>query len=146
MRSGLIARISSKERPQSRSTPALKFSITMSVERSRSLMICRPFGLRTLMVMLSFSAFWSLKWPFEFGPALASPRLPVRPVKASRGSGHSTLITSAPITDSQRVAHGPARTHVKSSTRTPSSGRLVMVILPGSRSVLGRPPGLPRGP
>ena len=133
MMSGFTSRISSNERPQSRSTPALKFSITMSVERSRSLMICRPFGLRTLTVMLSFRAFWSLKWPLELGPALASPRLPVRPVKASRGSGHSTLITSAPRTASQRVAHGPARTQVKSSTRTPSSGLFAMMVLPAAR-------------
>src|SRR5262245_44421976 len=31
-------------------------------------------------------------------------------------------MTSAPSTDSMRVAHGPARHQVKSKTRTPSSG------------------------
>ena len=35
--------------------------------------------------------------------------------------GHSTLITSAPKAPSQRVAHGPALTQVKSNTRTPAS-------------------------
>src|SRR5262249_3778039 len=36
-------------------------------------------------------------------------------------SGHSILMISAPNAPSQRVAHGPARTQLKSTTRIPAS-------------------------
>ncbi len=41
----------------------------------------------------------------------------------SRPRGRSTQITSAPMSASRRVALGPAQKIVKSSTRTPASGR-----------------------
>src|SRR5579885_2474327 len=37
----------------------------------------------------------------------------------------STLITSAPLSANARVAAGPATTHVKSSTRMPSSAKAI---------------------
>jgi len=45
--------------------------------------------------------------------------------------GGSTLMTSAPRSVSARVAWGPASTRVKSSTRTPSSGRTITLTLGG---------------
>jgi hypothetical protein len=104
------------------------------------------------MVTLRFMTCMSLKWPSEFivrgtpsgvvpMPGTLRTTRPVDPPMA--GSGHSTLMTSAPRSASQRHAHGPARTHVKSRTRSPSSGRFAM---PVSSSGKGAPPWAIRGP
>src|SRR5271165_5824020 len=87
------------------------------------LAISKPLGTRTFRLRLFLLTLVSLKLPEVF-------RLTSRPrgvvVLGSRPrsfSGHSIFMISAPSAPSQRVAHGPARTQLKSTTRTCSSAR-----------------------
>src|ERR1700704_5050963 len=59
---------------------------------------------------------------------------------SSPPSGFSILITSAPMSASSTPARGPARAWPTSITRTPSSGRVTMVL--STEELLG---GLPLG-
>ena len=119
--SGLSFRISSKPSPQLSITRELKFSSTTSDTEMSCFTMSRPRGERTLTVRLSLLQFVSLKLPlvlrFTSRPwgVVKAPPLP----RSLRG--HSTFITSAPSVPSHRAPHGPARTHVKSTTRTPFS-------------------------
>src|ERR1700739_2038134 len=79
--------------------------------------ISRPLALRTFRLRLFLLTLVSLKFPevfrltSRFCGVVALGSLP------RSFSGHSILMTSAPKAPSQRVAHGPARTQLKSTTR-----------------------------
>src|SRR4051794_37564032 len=83
----------------------------------------RPLALRTLRVRLFLLRLVSLKFPevlrftSRFRGVVVLGSLP------RSFSGHSILMTSAPRAPSQRVAHGPARTQLKSTTRMLSRAR-----------------------
>src|SRR5712691_4034552 len=89
----------------------------------RRLTMSRPLGLRTLRLRLRLFTFVSLKFPEVFR-LTSTPCGVVELGNLPRSfSGHSILIISAPRAPNQRVAHGPARTQLKSTTRIPSSAR-----------------------
>src|SRR5260370_15808770 len=95
----------------------------MSETAVSRLTISRPLGLRTLRLRLFLLTLVSLKLPEVF-------RLTSRPCGVvllgslpRSFSGHSILMISAPKAPSQRVAHGPARTQLKSTTRMFSRAR-----------------------
>src|SRR5690348_12085955 len=85
--------------------------------------ISRPFALRTLRQRLFLLTFVSLKFPEVFKLTSRPCGVVVLGSLPRSFSGHSILMTSAPRAPSQRVAHGPARTQLKSTTRTPSRAR-----------------------
>ena len=106
-----------------RKTRELKFSITISEMAISRLTISRPLGLRTLRLRLFLLTFVSLKLPEVFRLTSRSCGVVVLGSRPRSFSGHSILMISAPSAPSQRVAHGPARTQLKSTTRMPSSAR-----------------------
>src|ERR1700730_11584485 len=118
--SGLMRRCSSYPRPQLRKTRELKFSITMSETAISRLTISRPFAVRTLRLMLFLLTFVSLKFPEVFRLTSRCRGVVVLGNRPRSFSGHSILMISAPKAPSQRVAHGPARTQLKSTTRVPA--------------------------
>src|SRR6266850_6060835 len=95
--------------------------------------ISRPFGLRTFRHRLFLLTLVSLKLPEVF--RLTSTPLGVVELGSlpRSFSGHSILMISAPSAPSQRVAHGPARTQLKSTTRIPAKAfiRDTACCLPG---------------
>src|SRR5258705_12701459 len=92
----------------------------MAVSR---LTISRPLALRTLRLRLFLLTFVSLKFPevlrltSRFWVVVVLGSLP------RSFSGHSIFMISAPRAPNQRVAHGPARTQLKSTTRIFSRAR-----------------------
>src|ERR1700719_205806 len=118
--SGLMRRCSSYPRPQLCKTRELKFSITMSETAISRLTISRPFAVRTLRLMLFLLTFVSLKFPEVFRLTSRCRGVVVLGNRPRSFSGHSILMISAPKAPSQRVAHGPARTQLKSTTRVPA--------------------------
>ena len=115
-----MRRCSSYPRPQLRKTRELKFSITMSETAISRLTISRPFAVRTLRLMLFLLTFVSLKFPEVFRLTSRCRGVVVLGNRPRSFSGHSILMISAPKAPSQRVAHGPARTQLKSTTRVPA--------------------------
>src|SRR5215467_1860199 len=95
----------------------------MSEIAIRRLTISRPFGVRTLRLRLFLLTLVSLKLPEVFRFVSRCCGVVVLGSLPRSLSGHSILMTSAPNAPSQRVAHGPARTQLKSTTRTPSRAR-----------------------
>src|SRR5712691_5801800 len=98
--------------------------MTMSERAASRLAISSPLGVRTLRVMPRLLTLVSANCPGAFGPGSTPGGMTIRLLRRiSKFSGHSILMISAPNAPNQRVAHGPARTQVKSSTRTPVSER-----------------------
>src|SRR5215472_14949808 len=85
--------------------------------------ISRPLALLTFRLRLFLLTFVSLKFPEVFKLTSRFCGVVVLGSLPRSFSGHSILMTSAPKAPSQRVAHGPARTQLKSTTRTPSRAR-----------------------
>src|SRR4051795_6116010 len=85
--------------------------------------ISRPLALRTLSVRLFLLTLVSLKLPEVLRLTSTSCGVVVLGKRPRSFSGHSILIISPPKAPSQRVAHGPARTQVKSTTRIFSRAR-----------------------
>src|SRR5215510_7471155 len=89
----------------------------------RRLTISSPLGVRTLRLRLRLFTFLSLKFPEVLKFTSTSCGVVELGNLPRSFSGHSILIISAPRAPNQRVAHGPARTQLKSTTRIPSSAR-----------------------
>src|SRR5215469_8242149 len=87
----------------------------------RRLTISSPLGVRTLRLRLRLFTFVSLKFPEVLKFTSTSCGVVELGNLPRSFSGHSILIISAPRAPSQRVAHGPARTQLKSTTRIPAS-------------------------
>src|SRR3984957_9869961 len=85
--------------------------------------ISRPLALRTFRLRLFLFTFVSLKFPEVFKLTSRFCGVVVLGSLPRSFSGHSILMTSAPKAPSQRVAHGPARTQLKSTTRMFPSAR-----------------------
>src|SRR5215467_15152826 len=85
--------------------------------------ISSPLGLRTLRLRLFLLTFVSLKFPEVFKLTSRFCGVVVLGSLPRSFSGHSILMISAPKAPSQRVAHGPARTQLKSTTRMFSRAR-----------------------
>src|SRR5215469_604590 len=83
----------------------------------------RPLALRTLRLRLFLFTFVSLKFPEVFRLTSSFCGVVVLGSRPRSFSGHSILMISAPKAPSQRVAHGPARTQLKSTTRMFSRAR-----------------------
>src|SRR5215468_10408317 len=115
----------------------------MSETAMRRLTISRPLGVRTLRLRLRLFTFVSLKFPEVFRFTSTACGVVELGNLPRSFSGHSILIISAPRAPSQRVAHGPARTQLKSTTRIPSSARgrdmaLCSCITGGLQTVWGK--------
>src|SRR5215813_11846571 len=95
----------------------------MSEMAMRRLTISRPLEVRTLRLRLRLFTFVSLKFPEVLKFTSTSCGVVELGNLPRSFSGHSILIISAPRAPNQRVAHGPARTQLKSTTRIPSSAR-----------------------
>src|SRR5262249_53995748 len=115
------------------STRELKFSITMSETAISRFAISRPLALLTFRLRLFLLTFVSLKFPEVFKLTSRFCGVVVLGSLPRSFSGHSILMTSAPKAPSQRVAHGPARTQLKSTTRmfSRTRGRDIVVLLLG---------------
>src|SRR5437762_8485235 len=85
--------------------------------------ISKPLGLRTLRLRLFLLTLVSLEFPEVFRLTSRSCGVVVLGRRPRSFSGHSILMISAPKAPSQRVAHGPARTQLKSTTRMLSRAR-----------------------
>src|SRR5246127_879076 len=85
--------------------------------------ISRPLTLRTFRLRLFLLTLVSLKFPEVFRLTSTFCGVVVLGSLPRSLSGHSILMISAPKAPSQRVAHGPARTQLKSMTRTFSRAR-----------------------
>ena len=97
-----------------------EISMTMSEIAISRLTISRPFGVRTLRLRLFLLTLVSLKFPEVFRLTSRCFGVVVLGNRPRSFSGHSILMTSAPNAPSHRVAQGPARTHLKSTTRMPA--------------------------
>src|SRR5262249_28824686 len=95
----------------------------MSERAISRLAISRPFALRTLRLRLFLLTFVSLKFPEVFRLTSRCCGVVVLGSLPRSFSGHSIFMISAPKAPSQRVAHGPARTQLKSTTRMFSRAR-----------------------
>src|ERR1700719_4554376 len=95
----------------------------MSETAISRLTISRPLALRTFRLRLFLLTFVSLKFPEVFRLTSRSWGVVVLGSLPRSFSGHSILMISAPNAPSQRVAHGPARTQLKSTTRMFSRAR-----------------------
>src|SRR5437763_7517493 len=84
------------------------------------LTVSKPLGLRTFSLRLFVLTLVSLKLPEVFRLTSRSCGVVVLGSRPRSFSGHSILMISAPNAPSQRVAHGPARTQLKSTTRIPA--------------------------
>src|SRR4029077_11401123 len=80
--------------------------------------ISRPLALRTFRLRLFLLSLVSLKFPEVFRLTSRFCGVVVLGSLPRSFSGHSIFMISAPKAPSQRVAHGPARTQLKSTTRT----------------------------
>jgi len=76
-----------------------------------------PFAVRTLRLRLFLLTFVSLKLPEVLRLTSRCCGVVVLGNRPRSFSGHSILMISAPNAPSQRVAQGPARTQLKSTTR-----------------------------
>src|ERR1700739_1827222 len=85
--------------------------------------ISRPLALRTFRLRLFLLTLVSLKFPEVFRLTSSLCGVVVLGSRPRSFSGHSILMISAPKAPSQRGAHGPARTQLKSTTRTFSRAR-----------------------
>src|SRR5207302_4608712 len=85
--------------------------------------ISRPLALRTLRLRLFLLTFVSLKFPEVFKLTSRFWGVVVLGSLPRSFSGHSIFMISAPKAPNQRVAQGPARTQLKSTTRMFSSAR-----------------------
>src|SRR5580765_5289603 len=85
--------------------------------------ISRPLALRTLRLRLFLLTLVSLKLPEVLRLTSRCCGVVELGSLPRSLSGHSILMISAPSAPSQRVAHGPARTQLKSTTRIPSRAR-----------------------
>src|SRR6516162_3703217 len=83
----------------------------------------KPLALRTFRVRLFLLRFVSLKFPEVFRLTSRFCGVVVLGSLPRSFSGHSIFMISAPKAPSQRVAHGPARTQLKSTTRIFSRAR-----------------------
>src|ERR1700756_864501 len=95
----------------------------MSETAISRLTISSPFAVRTFRLRLFLLTFVSLKLPEVFRLTSRCCGVVVLGSRPRSFSGHSILMISAPKAPSQRVAHGPARTQLKSTTRTFSRAR-----------------------
>src|SRR5215813_10681882 len=95
--------------------------------------ISRPLELRTFRLRLFLLTFVSLKFPEVFKLTSRFCGVLVLGNLPHSFSGRWILMTSAPKDQSQRVAHGPARTQLKSTTRmfSRARGRHIVVLLLG---------------
>src|SRR6516165_8731074 len=87
------------------------------------LTISKPLALRTLRQRLFLLRFVSLKFPEVFRLTSRLCGVVVLGNLPRSFSGHSILMISAPKAPSHRVAHGPARTQLKSTARMFSRAR-----------------------
>src|SRR5215831_7890050 len=85
--------------------------------------ISRPLALLTFRLRLFLLTFVSLKFPEVFKLTSRCCGVVVLGSRPRSLSGHSILMISAPKAPSHRVAHGPARTQLKSTTRMFSRAR-----------------------
>src|SRR5271170_885797 len=85
--------------------------------------ISKPLALRTFRLRLFLLTFVSLKFPEVFRLTSRFCGVVVLGSLPRSFSGHSIFMISAPKAPSQRVAQGPARTQLKSTTRTFSRAR-----------------------
>src|SRR4051794_6886496 len=92
----------------------------MSETAISRLTISRPFAVRRLRLRLFLLTLVSLKLPEVFRLTSRCCGVVVLGSRPRSFSGHSILMISAPNAPSQRVAHGPARTQLKSTTRIPA--------------------------
>src|SRR5215510_6125104 len=112
-----LRRLSTLKPTPSRSiVPGRKFSTTTSLRRASFRRISRPSGALRLSVTLFLPRLTDMK--YVASPATKGGHFRV----SSPLPGSSILTTSAPMSASIIVQNGPARTRVRSSTRTPSSG------------------------
>src|SRR5271170_5000858 len=79
--------------------------------------ISKPLALRTFRLRLFLLTFVSLKFPEVFKLTSRFCGVVVLGSRPRSFSGHSILMISAPNAPSHRVAQGPARTQLKSTTR-----------------------------
>src|ERR1700720_4904457 len=93
--------------------------------------ISRPLALRTFRLRLFLLTFLSLKFPEVFRLTSRFCGVVVLGSLPRSFSGHSIFMISAPKAPSHRVAHGPARTQLKSTTRmfSRARGRDIRVVL-----------------
>src|SRR6266480_423203 len=114
--------------------PGRKFSRTTSLIFTRSVKILRAAGALRLRVTLFLLRFTDMKYvaspPTKGGQLRVSSPLP----------GSSILTTSAPMSPSSIAQNGPARTRVRSSTRTPARGPFARGTLSSSPDALGEAP------
>src|SRR5258708_39625666 len=89
----------------------------MSETAISRLTISRPLALRTFRLRLFLLRLVSLKLPEVLRLTSRFCGVVVLGSRPRSFSGHSILIISAPKAPSQRVAHDPARTQLKSTTR-----------------------------
>src|SRR4051794_2158778 len=94
--------------------------MTMSETAISRLTMSSPFAVRTLRLRLFLLTFVSLKLPEVFRLTSRCCGVVVLGSRPRSFSGHSILTISAPKAPSQRVAQGPARTQLKSTTRIPA--------------------------
>src|ERR1700722_1506966 len=85
--------------------------------------ISRPLALRTLRLKLFLLTLVSLKFPEVFRLTSRFCGVVVLGKRPRSFSGHAILMVSSPRRPHQRVAHGPARTQLKSTTRMFSRAR-----------------------
>src|SRR5215831_11339945 len=86
--------------------------------------ISRPLAERTFRLRLFLLTLVSLKLPEVFRLTGRFCGVVLLGNLPRSFSGHSILMISAPNAPSQRVAHGPARTQLKSTTRIPAKAFL----------------------
>src|SRR5689334_14570172 len=102
--------------------------MTMSETAISRLTMSSPFAVRTLRLRLFLLTFVSLKLPEVFRLTSRCCGVVVLGSRPRSFSGHSILMISAPNAPSQRVAHGPARTQLKSTTRIPASAFMGLML------------------
>src|SRR3984893_3640888 len=95
----------------------------MSETPINRLTISSPCALRTFRLRLFLLTLVSLKFPEVFKLTSRPCGVVLLGSRPRSFSGHSILMISAPKAPSQRVAQGPARTQLKSTTRMFSRAR-----------------------
>src|SRR5262249_33963862 len=105
-----------KPTPNRSIVPGPKVSTTTSLRRASFRRISRPSGALRLSVTLFLPRLTDMK--YVASPATKGGHFRV----SSPLPGSSILTTSAPMSASIIVQNGPARTRVRSSTRTPLTG------------------------
>src|ERR1051326_8185029 len=94
--------------------------MTMSETAISRFTVSSPLAVRTFRLRLFLLTLVSLKLPEVFRLTSRCCGVVVLGNRPRSFSGHSILMISAPNAPSQRVAHGPARTQLKSTTRIPA--------------------------